>query len=261
MITLIAASVSLRWLCLSSGLADTVKSLLIVLACHSILTGWAFAEDGPPNPYKIFAEEQPKVYRIPATQSSLAHGDRVPDLSQRPRALRPDSIPAGVRYSFAADSVMADAALLLTNHFCSSAHDETILFGKTLVMHPGAWSNLKQTDSLGKKSATQWGFLVWDGKAEQKFTGFVLRDGDELKQADALIRRDVENAGGATVRALSSAEMTKWWIFIGFDIQEPTLVLETKDKKQRFIFGFVGRQVVVVDELNSLPDLQNIQRP
>jgi hypothetical protein len=238
-----------------------VKSLLIVLLCHSILAGRAFAEDGPPNPYKIFAEEQPKVYRIPITQSSLAQGDKVPDLSQRPRALQPGSIPARVRYSFAADSTMAEAALLLTNHFCSSAHDEALLFGKTLVVHPGAWSNLKQADSVGKKSATQWGFLVWDGNAQQKLAGFVLRDGEELKQAEALIRQNVQNAGGATVRALSSAEMTKWWIFIGFDIQEPTLVLETKDKKQRYIFGFVGRKVVVVDELNSLPDPQNIQGP
>ena len=55
--------------------------------------------------------------------------------------------------------------------------------------------------------------------------------------------------------------MAKWWIFIGFDIQEPTLVLETKDKKAQFIFGFVNRQAVVLDELNKLPDFKRPPAP
>ena len=220
-----------------------------------MLIGRVFAEDEPPNPYKIFAKEQPKVYRIPATQTSVVQGDEIPDLSQRPQALRPGSIPAEVRYCFTTDSSVVDAAALVTKHFCDSTTKETNTLGKTLVVHPGAWANFKQTNSLGSKSATAWGFIVWDGKANQKLSGVVLRDGDELRQVEALIRLDVKNAGGATVRALTSEEMAKWWIFIGFDIQEPTLVLETRDKKKRFILGFVDRQLVVVDELNRLPDL------
>jgi hypothetical protein len=221
----------------------------------------ALAENGPPNPYQIFAEEQPNVYHISASQSSRSQGDMVPDLSQRPPALRPGALPARVRYSFTVGSAMADAATLLTDRFCGSQHEETPIFSKTLVVHPGAWMNLKPINTLGKKSATPWGFLVWDGKTNQKFSGIVLRDQDELKQVEGLIRREVQDGGGATVRALKTEEMRKWWIFIGFDIQEPTLVLETKNKKRLFVFGFVNRQIVVLDELNSLPDLQTIHQP
>ncbi len=72
---------------------------------------------------------------------------------------------------------------------------------------------------------------------------------------EAFIREEVHNGGGATIRALNTREMSKWWPFIGFDIQEPTLIMETKDAKRLFVFGFLNGHVVVLDELNSLPDL------
>jgi hypothetical protein len=231
-----------------------MKARHFLVLLQVILIHCAGAEDAAPNPYQIFAKEQPDVYRIPTNQSSRVQGDPIPDLSKRPSALRPGTIPADVRYSFAEDSLTIDAALRLTNHFCSPSPDAKLLFASTLVVHPGAWMDLKNTDSVGKKSATPWEFLVWDGKTNQRLSGIVLRDRDELKQMEAGIRRDVQEGGGATVRALSTAEMRKWWIFIGFDIQEPTLVLETNDKKRQFIFGFVNRQAVVIDELKKLPN-------
>jgi len=64
---------------------------------------------------------------------------------------------------------------------------------------------------LGKKSATPWAFMVWDGKTNQFFPGIVLRDSEELKQVETYIRNEVHIGGGATIRALSSDEMRKWW--------------------------------------------------
>src|SRR6266568_1289874 len=131
-----------------------MKSLYFFALLQIILVGAAVDEGAPPNPYEIFAEEQPSVYRIRTNQSSRVKGDSIPDLSQRPAALRPGPIPADVRYSFTADSLMADAAVLLTSHFCSSPTEETLPISKTLVVHPGSWIGLKQTGLLGRKSAT-----------------------------------------------------------------------------------------------------------
>jgi hypothetical protein len=182
-------------------------------------------------------------------------------MGQRPQELRPGAIPADVRYSFAADSLVVNAAILLTNHFCNSAPAETLPFSKNLVIQPGAWTSLKQAGLLGKTSATPWAFKVWDGSTNQYFFGIVLRDGDELKQVETYIRSEVQIGGGATVRALSSEEMRRWWVFIPFDIQEPTLLLETKDKKWRFVFGLINNQIVVLDELNGLPHLHGNNNP
>ena len=103
--------------------------------------------------------------------------------------------------------------------------------------------------------------MVWDGRTNQMFSGIVLRDGDELKQVETYIRSEVQLGGGATVRALNSEEMRKWWVFIPFDIQEPTLLLETKDKKWRFVFGLINDQIVVLDEINGLPSLHANKNP
>jgi hypothetical protein len=47
--------------------------------------------------------------------------------------------------------------------------------------------------------------------------------------------------------------MQAWWTFIGFDIEEPTFVLETKGGMYRFIVDFLHGHVFLIDELNALP--------
>jgi TPR repeat protein len=236
-----------------------MKSIYELTVCNLILAGSVLAQNGRPDPYQVFADEYAtNVYRTTPSQASRVQGDILPDLTQRPSLLRPGSIPAGVRYSFSTDALMADAATFLTNRFCASPLEGSSGFGKMLVVHPGAWANLSHLGSLRKKSATTWGFVVWDGRTNRQLSGIVLRDAEELKLVEAFIREQVHNGGGATIRALNTREMSKWWTFIGFDIQEPTLIMETKDTKRLFVFGFLNGQVVVLDELNSLPDLHGL---
>lgn len=118
----------------------------------------------------------------------------------------------------------------------------------TLVTFDGTNGYLPQSDLVQGKDGNFYGTLSYGGWHD---LGTLFRMSPDGK---CVIRRDVQERGGATVRALSTAEMRKWWIFIGFDIQEPTLILETNDKKRQFIFGFVNRQAVVIDELNKLPN-------
>src|ERR1051325_10831551 len=103
---------------------------LYLIAVWQLTLDVAIAEDTPPNPYQIFAQEQPEIYRIPTNQSSRVKGDKLPDLSRRASTLRPGAIPADVRYAFAADSSVADAATLLRNHFCGLEAHEGHLFSK-----------------------------------------------------------------------------------------------------------------------------------
>lgn len=45
------------------------------------------------------------------------------------------------------------------------------------------------------------------------------------------------------------------WTFIGFDIEEPIYVVETKARGYRFVVGFLRDKVLIVDDLNGLPPL------
>ena len=242
-------------------LNGSLQALYFIALFQVILARAGAADSLPPNPYDVFAQEQPKLYRILTNHSARVQGDPLPDMGKRPPELQPGAIPADVRYSFAADSLVVNAAILLTNHFCNVPPTETLPFGKKLVIQPGAWTSLKKSGLLGRRSATPWAFSVWDGRTNQMYSGIVLRDGDELKQVEMYIRSEVQIGGGATVRALNSEEMRKWWVFIPFDIQEPTLLLETKDKKWRFVFGLINNQIVVLDELNGLPHLHGNNSP
>jgi hypothetical protein len=73
--------------------AEKMRFLYLIGVGQALLIGVTLGEDTPPNPYQIFAEEQPQIYPTQTNQSSRIQGDRLPDLSGRPSALRPGPIP------------------------------------------------------------------------------------------------------------------------------------------------------------------------
>ena len=87
-----------------------------------------------------------------------------------------------------------------------------------------------------------------------KLGGAFVRDTAELTAVATTLRQLIQSDGGGKVRALHAAEMAKWWVFIAFDIEEPSLVLETTGGKYRFILSFTDKELFSVDELNALPD-------
>ena len=225
-----------------------------LLACVGVC---AFAGDKPIDSYRqILSAEQMEVLPAGTNRVCRVKGDKIPDLSARSLMLRPGQLPAEVRYSFAEDARVKTAADALMNWFRPPSGEGQPLFHKTLLIQPGAWATLKGSPDLGNRFATPWKFVVWDGKTNETLWGILLKDQKEINQAGTAIRHDVQTRGGGTVRALKTSEMSKWWPFIGFYIEEPTLIFETKDQKRHYIFGFVDDKVVLVDELDSLPDFQ-----
>lgn len=178
----------------------------------------------------------------------------MPNLDGRPFELRPGNIPDRVTYKFGDDAKMIDTAQAVRRQFLDDTPPATLLFDATVKIHPGAWKALNAGGVLGKKSGTPTGGVAKIGRRTLRLEGMIVRDKDERAILERLLRDTIKADGGGVVRAMRTEEMDKWWTFIGFDIEEPTLVLETKKQKHLFVIYFDRFGVVVLDELNGLPD-------
>ncbi len=178
----------------------------------------------------------------------------VPALDGRPLELRPESLPPRVRYKFAPDPEVIAAAQILSTNLLTVAPDAMPIFSGSAIVQPGAWKALHNEGVSGFQEAKIMTALIPIAGRQARLEGAHLQNQTDLNALEDGFRKMIQADGGGRVRALRSAEMAKWWTFIGFDIEEPALVLETTRGKYRFIFGFSKGRALLVDELNSLPE-------
>jgi len=195
-----------------------------------------------------------RVISIRPNPKSVTAGLPFPDLSGRPVSLRPDPLPPRVRYAFAADEVVIAAARLAADHLLSGDPSNTPLFASKLSIQPGAWSQLKAHEDLGKKAASPW-TLVMPG-SKNRLEGVILGDPGELSNLEAILVRTIGESGGGEIRAASTAEMARWWPFVSSDYTEPMLILATKDGAHAFALLFESGRVVLIDDLDGLPSIR-----
>lgn len=184
---------------------------------------------------------------------AIGAGVPFPNLEDRPAELRPGVLPQRVRYKFALDDSMTVGAEHLKQHLLADPVSADPLFREFVMIQPGAWKWLKPAGALGLKASQKLETMFPERGKMVRFEGAILRDPGELAALERLLRELIRKDGGGRIRALKSAEMGKWWTYIGFDIEEPTLVIETVGRKYLFIIGFSGGRVLIVDELNGLP--------
>lgn len=177
-----------------------------------------------------------------------------PALDGRPAELRPEPLPRPVRYTFAPDAEVVAAARWLGARLLAVTPDAPPLFSDSVMVQPGAWKTLRATGGPGFKNVQPMNTMFPIGGRQVELQGTRLREAADLALLEERLHAMIEADGGGQVRALRSAEMAKWWTFIGFDIEEPTFVLESKQGKYRFVLGFSKGRLLFVDELNSLPD-------
>lgn len=200
-------------------------------------------------------EQKVLVVQGKADESSLQAGDKLPAMKGRPKELRPGSLPSDVRYKFASDAAVKAAADLITQHLIDGPQTDKPLFADTVFVYVGAWKVLGTRLAPLKTSGPTMTNMVPLGSQVLKLEMAMLQEKEDVAKLEQTLAEIVKHDGGGRVRALRTPEMKKWWAFIAFDIQEPTLVLETKNKAHLFILD-VGKDGLVgaVDELNSLPD-------
>lgn len=180
-------------------------------------------------------------------------GMTVPDMAGRKPELIPQAIPRRVRYMFSPNEAVNNAANILGQGLDTG---DVKLYGDSVMLQPGGCVVLK---SRGLKSTKQKMSVVDLGDLQKGNLGGglemrLLKEKEELAFVAGEISKLLKEDGGFTVRALTSDEMAKWWIFIPFDIEEPALVAASKGEKYKFVFELNERnQAVIVDELNALP--------
>lgn len=197
--------------------------------------------------------EQPPRSEAKRSKAYVA-GDSVPVMTGRRPELVPGELPPRVRYHFADDSTVNRLADRLESGLRAA---DASLYGDVVLVQPGAWSHLKSDIILDAKEAANLSMLDpakgLSGGLEGGLQGRVFRS----KHATALLSSEVskrlQENGGFQIRALRMAEMAKWWIYIGFDIEEPTFVVESNGGRYRFVIAFVKEKVFSIDELNGLP--------
>lgn len=190
-------------------------------------------------------------------------GDQFPDMTGRNPDLIPELLPIRVRYKFADNDTVNRLADRLKRDLTSG---DASLFGNVILLYPGAWRVFKPRGIVGQKDAKDIRILDparlskadpkqgLNGLLSNSPVGRFLHSQEEsallAKELAAVLAGD----GGFVVRSLTTLEMAKWWIYIPFDIEEPVYVVASKGGRYKFVVGFAKNKVIIVDELNSLPE-------
>jgi hypothetical protein len=174
-------------------------------------------------------------------------------MAGRPPDLRPEPLPRPVRYKFVDDGTVVDAARKVADYLLAPALPAGRIFGDSAMIQPGAWTRLRDA-KLVLKEAKPFHSSVRLKRGTIVLDGVSVSDPAELDAIVATLRQIISADGGGKVRALRSAEMAKWWVFIAFDIEEPVLVIETAGGGYLFVLHFSATGLLAVDELNALPD-------
>jgi hypothetical protein len=221
-----------------------IKLLLAVLA--ALLTSCATVAPAP-APFAAKPKEPPR--------KAYVAGETFPDMTTRRPELVPQALPPRVRYRFSEGAAVNRLADLLRQGLATG---DAALFSNVILVHPGAWAVLKERGKIAAKDSAEMHILNPAQIAKRDLggglAGKVLRSKDDsatlAKELSAMLSED----GSFEVRSFTSVEMAKWWVYIGFDIEEPVFVVTSNGGRYKFVIGFgSGDQVFIVDELNSLP--------
>jgi hypothetical protein len=203
-------------------------------------TPTAEAKPAPPPP----AKPTPALVR--------RAGEAVPAMTGRPAVLRPGALPAGIRYTFASDADVVQAADLIAQQLLATSPTGDKFFAPAVLVQTGAWKRFRHGRIHPPKEAFVLTNIIKISGKNYKQESCVLRDADEIAELYEKLREAITKDGGGTVRALQTEEMSKWGLFCSTEIEEPVLAIETKGRKHVFIAGFAPAGVVLLDDLNNL---------
>ena len=134
------------------------------------------------------------------------------------------SIPKGVVYKYCDKSLVDKAKRLITDNLNDST--QYSLSDKLLIIGPVLWSRFKKIEILEKIKGGNTTFHVNNNNLTGKMTQDVL----DTKMVWTELRKEI-NGQSYIIRKLNEEEMKYYWSVISFDIDEPLLIVETKEHK------------------------------
>ncbi|KAF0093710.1 MAG: hypothetical protein E1N59_2540 [Puniceicoccaceae bacterium 5H] len=216
-------------------------SLLLFLALPLLLVACAAPEVGSSNEAADEKESDRDIY---------TKGRAFPDMSARRPELRPEAVPARVRYVLVDDATVNAVADQLD---AAIQARDTAIFGDTLFVLPGAWDVLKVNGARKVPDVTPISAFDLNSPDAARRGAFASKTEAIAALAEAFFNA-ATSEGGYTIRALRSGEMAEWWPFIPFDIEEPLYVVETEGGRYRLIVSCNREgEIGTLDELKALP--------
>lgn len=130
-------------------------------------------------------------------------------------------IPEGVVYKYCDPKTLEKAKKLITDNLTNNSDYK--LLNDNLIIGPVLWKTFKDNEKIKKIEGGNIQFhvdeLILDGKFCQTIDDSKII-WDEFKK---------EVSGEFTIRKANEKELQYYWSVISFDIEEPLLIVETKD--------------------------------
>ncbi len=134
------------------------------------------------------------------------------------------NIPKGVVYNYCDKEIVEKTKLLINNSISDSSN--YALLDKILIVGPVLWNRFKDIDALNKIEGGNTTFHV----DNTILTGKMTQDVEDTKKVWAELRKELKGKS-YIIRKLNEKELTYYWSIISFDIDEPLLIIDTKEHK------------------------------
>ncbi|CAN5368897.1 hypothetical protein BH10BAC1_BH10BAC1_16840 [soil metagenome] len=133
-------------------------------------------------------------------------------------------IPAGVVYKYCKATVYEEAKRLVTEEL-SDKPDYSLCDNITFI-GPVLWARFEKIEALNSIEGGKVTLHV-DNKI---MMGKMTQDVDDTKKVWDAVRKEV-NGKDYVIRKATQKELIYYWSVISFDIEEPLLIVETKEHK------------------------------
>jgi hypothetical protein len=154
-------------------------------------------------------------------------------------------IPEGVTYKRADVKAIDDAVTRVNAALRSfSGFATPSLYDDVMMIGPDLFTGVRNDPALQKVSSPK--VVMMDPNTGQRREMLRIKGPNELLQFGAAMRRYLGDAK-PRIRAATSAELARYWMNIGWDIEEPLLIADYG--AHRIVLDFTGGRVMMVDEI------------
>jgi hypothetical protein len=160
-------------------------------------------------------------------------------------------IPKGVVYNYCDAKVVEEAKKLIADNL--SINSDYKILQEYLIIGPELWKRFKDNDNIKKIEQGKVQFhvddLILDGK--------MCQDLNDSKIIWDEFRKEVSQ--DFTIRKATEEELKYYWSVISFDIDEPLLIVETKE--HNYILNLIKKDLKLMwlDEAPRLKKAENIE--
>lgn len=138
-------------------------------------------------------------------------------------------VPKGVIYKYCDSATFAKAKLVVQQELSDTAKNKIV--GMMLFVGPNLWSRCSKIKPLSKIENGNMTIMA-DNK---KLTGKMTQNIDDSQKFWDQIKKEV-GGNDYKIRKATPQELSYYWSVISFDIEEPLLIVETKQHK--YILNF-----------------------